>query len=206
LKRFIALLTKWKVILLAFVKPLGFWGAGVIAFIDASSIPLPMDLIMAGYAWSDRWHFYLYAILAGVGSSIGALIPYYLGRAGGELFLLRRIDRKRFESLRDRFERQEMMAMIIPSMMPPPTPWKLFVFGAGVFEMKAPQFLLAVFIGRTIRYLVEGLLTVLYGPKIIVLFGNLVHKHLILLLLGSLAFIGLIVWWLVWRALREVKE
>jgi len=203
LKRLIALLTKWKVFLLAFVKPLGFGGAAVIAFIDASSVPLPMDLIMAGYAWHDRWHFYIYALLAGVGSSLGALVPYLLGRAGGELFLLRRVDRARFEKLRNRFERQEFLAMVIPSVMPPPTPWKLFVFGAGVFEMKVPQFLLAVFVGRTIRYTVEGLLTVLYGPKIIVLFGDLVHKHLILLLVGSCAFIGLIVWWAVRRAMRK---
>ena len=55
------------------------------------------------------------------------------------------MDRVRFEQVRDRFERQEFLAMLIPSMLPPPTPWKAFVFGAGVFEMKTLNFMLAVF-------------------------------------------------------------
>ena len=63
------------------------------------------------------------------------LLPYILGRAGGELFLLKRVNRERYDRLRIRFEKQEFLAMAIPSMLPPPTPWKLFVFAAGVFEM-----------------------------------------------------------------------
>lgn len=203
LKHLVALLAKWKILLLALVKPLGFWAPGLIALIDASSIPLPMDIIFAGYAWSDRPHFYIYAIAAAIGSSIGAFLPFYLGRAGGELFLLRRIDRKRYEKLRDRFERQELLAMIVPSMMPPPTPWKLFVFGAGVFDMKVSKFFAAVLIGRTLRYLIEGLLVALYGPEIIVFFGNMVHRHLAVLLFTSVALIGLLVWWLVRRAIKK---
>jgi uncharacterized membrane protein YdjX (TVP38/TMEM64 family) len=66
--------------------------------------------------------------------------PFLLGRAGGELFLMKRIDRARYEQLRDRFEKQEFLAMMIPSILPPPTPWKLFVFAAGVFEMKITRF------------------------------------------------------------------
>jgi membrane protein YqaA with SNARE-associated domain len=203
-KRVLAFFNKWTVVLLAFVKPLGVWGAFAVALIDASSIPLPMDIIIAGYAWADRWHFYVYAILAGAGSAVGALVPYLIGRAGGELFLLRRINRERFERLRDRFERQEFLALLLPSMMPPPTPWKLFVFGAGVFEMKVPQFMLAIFLGRMVRYFVEGALTILYGPKIMVVFGNLVRRHALVLVIVSCVLIGLVVWVAV-RAGRKKK-
>ena len=86
--------------------------------------------------------------MASAGSAIGGLIPFLLGRAGGELFLLRRIDRARYEAMMARFEKQEFLAMAIPSALPPPTPWKAFVFGAGVFEMKIWHFMLAVFVGR----------------------------------------------------------
>ena len=67
---------------------------------------------------------------------IGSLVPFAIGRAGGELFLLKRINRERYERIRDRFERQEFLAIMIPAMLPPPTPLKLFEFAAGVFEMK----------------------------------------------------------------------
>jgi membrane protein YqaA with SNARE-associated domain len=203
LKPILIFLAKFKTLILAFVKPLGIWGAAAIAFIDASSVPLPMDLIIAGYAWADRWHFWVYAILAGLGSALGGLVPYWLGRAGGELFLLRRINRTRFEQLRDRFERQEFLALLIPSILPPPTPWKLFVFGAGVFEMRVPNFLLAVFAGRMIRYLIEGALTVEYGPQIVTVSGTLLKRHAAGVLVGLAAVLGLIVVWAVRKNLRR---
>ena len=122
---------------------------------------------MALWAWSDKKHFYVYALLAAAGSTLGGLVPFYLGRAGGELFLLKRINRARFESLRNQFEKQEFLAVMIPSLLPPPTTWKLFVFGAGVFEMRTLNFMLAVFIGRCIRFGVETALVVKYGPQIV---------------------------------------
>jgi membrane protein YqaA with SNARE-associated domain len=199
LKHLIALFLKYKLILLAAIKPLGFWGAGAIALLDSSSIPVPMDFIIAGYAWADKPHFYLYILMASIGSAIGGLVPYYLGRAGGELFLLKRIERKRYEKLRDRFEKQEFLALMIPSMLPPPTPWKLFVFGAGVFEMRTLNFMLAVFVGRLIRFGVEVLLVIRYGPQIVTVIGDVAHRHLAALL----TVVGLIIALLIVFALRK---
>ena len=119
---------------------LGFWGLGAVAVLDSSSIPVPMDAILALYVWNDKGHFWLYCLIAAVGSAIGGLLPYGLGRAGGELFLLKRVNRARFESMRDRFQRQEFLAVMIPSMLPPPAPWKVFVFASGVFEMRVVEF------------------------------------------------------------------
>jgi len=173
-----SLLLKYKLYILAMLKPLGVWGAFVIAFLDSSSIPVPMDIVIAGYVWTDQRHFYIYCILGALGSSFGGLVPFFLGRAGGELFLLKRVNRVRFEQVRDRFERQEFLAMMIPSMLPPPTPWKAFVFGAGVFEMKTLNFMLAVFCGRLIHYLVLAFLTIRYGPEMVHLVGDLASRHL----------------------------
>lgn len=189
------LLLKYKVFILGVLGPLGFWGAGLVAAVDSGTIPVPMDLIIATYVWNDRQHAYLYVLLAGVGSAIGGLIPFLLGRAGGELFLLRRVDRVRYEAMMARFEKQEFLAMAIPSMLPPPTPWKLFAFGAGVFEMPIWNFMLAVCLGRIVRFGVEAVLTIRYGPEIVNLAGALFKGHLIALLvaLGAVLF-GLLLW------------
>src|ERR1700678_3049584 len=85
---------------------------------------------------------------------------------------------------------------MVPSMLPPPTPWKLFVFGAGVFEMKTANFLLAVFCGRLIRDSVTALLTIEYGPRIITLATELLTRHTRPILFMSVVLLGLLTVWI----------
>lgn len=201
-----SLLLKYKLYMLAALKPLGIWGAFVIAFVDSASIPVPMDLVIGGYVWADKPHYYLYCALGAAGSCLGGLVPFFLGRAGGELFLLKRINREKFERIRDRFERQEFLAMLIPSMLPPPTPWKAFVFGAGVFNMKIPNFLAAVFVGRLIHYLLLAWLTIRYGPEMVHVAGGLVRKHAGGFLIGLSVLAGLLLIVYVRRNLAKRKS
>ncbi len=185
-----------KLVLLAVLKPLGIWGVAALAALDSSSIAIPMDIIVAGYIWTDRSRFWVYAIMVGLGSALGALVPFFAGRAGGELFLLRRVDRAKFDQLHSRFAQQSFWAVLIPASLPPPTPFKLFAFGAGVFEMGVLPYMAAVFCGRTLHYLVLGVLTVRYGPQIVTLVTQQARLHGVGLLLGFLlllaaaAFIG----------------
>jgi membrane protein YqaA with SNARE-associated domain len=204
MKKILHLFAKYKVWLLGILKPLGIWGVCGIGFIDAAAIPVPMDLIIAGYVWGHKRQFYLYVLLASLGSALGGLIPFFLGRAGGELFLMKRINRARFEQLRDRFEKQEFLAMMVPSILPPPTPWKLFVIAAGVFDMKTWNFILAVFAGRVIRYMVTAVLTIAYGPQIVEIVGVLTSRHRIALAVVLLVLLGGLGFW-VWRTVWKKK-
>jgi membrane protein YqaA with SNARE-associated domain len=181
--------------------PLGPWGVLLGSFIDSASIPIPIDVLMGIWAWADKRHFYVYALLAALGSSLGGLIPFFVGKAGGELFLLKRVNRARFDAMRKQFEKQEFLAVMVPSLLPPPTPWKLFVFGAGVFEMRTLNFMLAVFIGRCIRFGVETALVVKYGPEIVTVVGDLAKKHLVATLGVLVLIFGGLGWWM-WRKLR----
>ena len=190
---FAGLMAKWKLVAL-FLARFGVWGVGAAALLDSSTIPIPMDALLAVYVWNDKGHFWLYCLLAAAGSAVGGLAPYGLGRAGGELFLLKRVNRERFERMRTRFERQEFLAMMIPSMLPPPTPWKAFVFAAGVFEMRVAPFMLAVFCGRMVRWLVLSVLVLKLGPGAV---GLVAHHGLALLaVVIGLAVAGFAWWWM----------
>lgn len=182
----------------------GIWGAGAVALLDSSSIPVPMDAILALYVWNDKSHFWVYCLLAAAGSAIGGLLPYGLGRAGGELFLLKRVNRERYERIRTRFERQEFLAMMIPSMLPPPTPWKAFVFAAGVFEMRVLPFLLAVFCGRMVRWLALSLLVLELGPNAVGLVEH--HALAVMSAVGALALTGFAWWWMRRRSAGKLLE
>jgi membrane protein YqaA with SNARE-associated domain len=173
-----ALLHKWNVVMLAALKPFGVWGIGGLAVIDSAAIPMPIDALLIDYVANDHKKFLLYCFMAALGSAIGSMLPYYLGRAGGELFLLKRINRQRYEQMRDRFEKQEFLAIMVPAMMPPPMPVKLFEFAAGVFEMKPLWFFSAIMLGKFIRFLIWAIITITYGPTILHTITRAIHKHL----------------------------
>jgi membrane protein YqaA with SNARE-associated domain len=186
---------------LAALKTLGAWGVFLISILDSAAFGVPMDPLVAGYVYANPHKAWLYCLAGALGSALGSLVPYGLGRAGGELFLLKRIDEARLKRIRDRFERQEFLALMVPAMLPPPTPFKLFLFAAGVFEMKPVAFLLAIISGRLVRFGLLSILTVIFGPQIVAETKMLIKTHpSVLVMIG----IGLIlVCYLVYRLLRQ---
>lgn len=191
----VALFHKLNTAMLVALKPLGVWGIGALAVIDSSSIPVPIDALLIDYVIHDKPRFLLYCFMAALGSAIGSLLPFFLGRAGGELFLMKRINRKRYEQLRDRFERQEFLAIMIPAMMPPPMPVKLFEFAAGVFEMKTAWFFSAILVGKFLRFLAWALITIYFGPAILNTITQVLREHMGYVLgAGGVLVVLLVVW------------
>ncbi len=191
----VALLHKLNLLMLAALKPLGIWGIGGLAIVDSAAIPVPIDALVIDYVAHDHARAVLYVFLAAIGSALGSLVPYYIGRAGGELFLLKRINRQRYERLRDRFEKQEFLAIMIPAMMPPPMPVKLFEFAAGVFEMKPLAFFLAIAVGKFLRFLVWAIITIVYGPTLIHTLTHSLRQHTGLALgIAGVLVLALAIW------------
>lgn len=174
------------------LQALGLWGLGGMAIVDSAAIPMPLDALLIKDVAENHARFVVYCVVASVGSAIGSLVPYYLGRAGGELFLLKRINRQRYERLRDRFEKQEFLAIMIPALLPPPMPVKLFEIGAGVFEMKPAWFFSAMLTGKFVRFMIWSLITIFYGPQILHGIIQMIHAHLGYVLGGGGILVGLV--------------
>jgi membrane protein YqaA with SNARE-associated domain len=200
------ILAKYTAFFLGAMKALGMWGPFTIAAVDAAAFGLPLDPVVAAYVWSDRAHFWLYPLSASLGSALGSLILYYIGRKGGEVALRKRISRERMEALRNRFEKQEFFALMIPSMAPPPFPFKLFVLSAGVFDMKVRDFLAAIFLGRMVRFTILTVLVLKFGPSIVETAKQLFreHRELTLLAIAALLLVGLLIYRLMRRPVREM--
>ena len=177
--------------------PLGIWGPFVVAFADSALLGMPVDAVVAAYVYHDRRHFLLYVLLASLGSAAGSIPLYILGYLGGEKVLRKRISEERFQKIHASFERHEFWALMFPGMLPPPTPFKVFVLGAAVFEMRFRDFLAAVFAGRFVRFMVLSLLTLWFGPEIVELTGKVFRHHFYWVLGVILA--GVIVWLVVRR-------
>jgi membrane protein YqaA with SNARE-associated domain len=193
---------------LAALKTLGAWGVFIISILDSAAFGVPMDPLVAGYVYANPHKAWLYCLAGALGSALGSLVPYGLGRAGGELFLLKRIDEARLKRIRDRFERQEFLALMVPAMLPPPTPFKLLVFSAGVFEMKPVAFLLAIISGRLVRFGVLSALTVIFGREIVDETRNLVKTHptILVLILFGVFLVGYLLYRLLRQPAKEIAE
>jgi membrane protein YqaA with SNARE-associated domain len=191
------LLNKWSLLILALLKPLGIWGVLGFAAVDAAFLGMPLDAIVAGYSYADPKRFLMYSAMGAAGSALGSIVIYLIGYKGGEVLLVKRIGQQRFDKITSSFERHEFLAIMLPSMLPPPTPFKLFVLSAGVAEMKFSRFLAAIFFGRLLRFSIVSLIVIRYGPQILGFVGGMVHNHL-RYLIAVVAAALLIGWW-VWR-------
>ena len=198
------ILARYTAWILGLMKVLGIWGVFVIAFADSALLGMPVDFIVATYVYQDRSRMLLYVAMASLGSALGSIPLYLIGYLGGEKVLRKRIPEERFLKIHQSFERNEFWALMFPGMLPPPTPFKVFVLAAAVFEMKFRDFLFAIFAGRFVRFLVLSLLVLWFGPQIVTHFGGLFKQHW-MLLSGAILEAGLILW-LVARTWKSKKK
>jgi len=193
--RILAKYTAWILHLLA---PLGVWGVFAIAFADSALLGMPVDAIVAFYVYQDHRRLLFYVVMASLGSTVGSIPLYIIGYQGGEKVLRKRISEERFLEIHRSFERHEFWALMFPGMLPPPMPFKIFVLGAAVFEMRFRDFLAAIFAGRCVRFLVLSLLVVWFGPQIVGVLGTVFRRHIYWVL--AAVGLGVLVWLLLrWR-------
>ena len=178
---------------MAVLIPLGPWGVFTIALIDAAAFGIPMDPVIATFVYGDPKRTLLYAIMGAVGSAIGSTVPYVIGYKGGEAFLVKKIGQKKFDRIHGNTEKYGELGLMVACIMPPGFPFKLFVFSAGIAEMTYVRFLISIFAGRLMRFLILAALTIRFGPQIVSLTGMLVRQHLVATLLGVAALTLIIV-------------
>jgi membrane protein YqaA with SNARE-associated domain len=171
------ILARYTAWILGLMKVLGIWGVFVIAFADSALLGMPVDFIVATYVYQDRKRLLIYIAMASLGSALGSIPLYIVGYFGGEKVLRKRISEERFLKIHRSFERHEFWALMFPGMLPPPMPFKIFVLGAAVFEMRFRDFLVAIFLGRFVRFGVLSVLVLWFGPQIVGLLGGVLKRH-----------------------------
>jgi membrane protein YqaA with SNARE-associated domain len=193
LKTIAHILARYTVWIWGLLQHLGIWGPFAITFADAALFGMPVDAIVATYVYNDHKRMLFYVLLASLGEALGSVPLYVIGYLGGEKVLRKRISEERFQKIHRSFEQHEFWALMFPAMLPPPTPFKLFVLGAAVFEMKFRDFLLAILAGRFVRFMTLALLTLWFGPTIVEVMTALFKRHG-WLILGGLVLLGVLGW------------
>lgn len=179
---------------------LGGPGLALLAFADSSFISLPEVadvLLVVQVVREPNWWWY-YGGLVTIGSVAGCYVLYEFARRGGEAVLKKGFSQATIDKSYRWFERYGVLAIVLPSIMPPPVPLKIFLLLAGMSRMPRMKFLAAIVAGRGLRYMGEAFLAVRYGKNAL----SLVQQNLGrvgMALTGVLVIVG--IYWL-WRRRR----
>ena len=180
---------------------LGPAGLFVVAFFDSSFLSLPEinDILVVTSCSLHPRSCWIPITMATLGSLAGCTVLWEIGRRGGEPFLERRFGKAQVARTRDAFERWDLLALIVPALLPPPMPFKIFVLSAGVFGVPWRRFAGTLILARGLRYVFWGLLGIVYGDEALKLLRAVDrwfddHGLMVLAVLAAAALVGLAVW------------
>jgi membrane protein YqaA with SNARE-associated domain len=159
-------LSAWKQKIVVFAGALGAPGLFLISFLDSSVLTFPVinDLLLIELSIQKPARMPLYAAMAMTGSVLGCVLLYYIAKKGGEAFFHRKAG-ERGHAIRRWVVKNGFGGMLAAALLPPPTPFKIFVFAAGVFNVPLSSFTSAIALARAIRYFGIGYLAIRYGEQ-----------------------------------------
>ena len=179
-----------------FALAIGGPGLFVIAFLDSSFLSLPQinDILVVLMVTQNKAWMPFYAAMATLGSIAGCYVIYFLAERGGQRFIKKRLHPGHAERALALYRRHGLLALMVPALLPPPAPFKLFVLMAGVAEVRPLQFVLAIAVARGIRYVALGVLAIRYGDLALELMRT--RGRDVALWLAGLLVAMAIAWWL----------
>ena len=171
---------------------LGGLGFIPLGLLDSSLIPLPgsMDVLTIVLSARKRDLWFYYAVMATIGSVIGGYVTYRLARKGGKETLERKFPAGKLKKGYALFEKWGFGAIAIVALLPPPAPFVLFLFVAGAMQYSVKKFLVALALGRIVRYSILGYLGARYGRHVLAMIARHGHPVLIaviVLIAGAMA-------------------
>lgn len=148
-----------------FLALYGGWGLFAISFLDSSFVAFPLvnDLLLIHLSSQHPERMLLYALQATAGSILGSYVLYGIGRSGAK-FAFRRTSPRWKARAEQWLRRNDFVAVLVASLLPPPMPFKVFLLTAGVLRVNLVRFGAALVVGRGLRFGIEGLLGARYGP------------------------------------------
>ena len=159
-------LSGWKQKVVAFATGLGAPGLFLISFLDSSVLTFPVinDLLLIELSIQRPARMPLYASMAALGSVLGCVLLFFIAEKGGEA-LFHKHAGKRAQAIHNWVVHNGFAGMLAAALLPPPTPFKVFVLAAGVFEVPLFSFTSAIALARVIRYFGIGYLAIRYGAN-----------------------------------------
>ena len=171
----------------ATLMPLGFSGVGLLAFIESAFFPVPPEVLLIPLILIDPANAFAYAAVATVASTLGSVLGWKIGKAGGKRLLNKFVSAENAGKAESLFKKYGNWALVISGFTP--IPYKVFTITVGALDAKPNlQFLAACTAGRGARFFLEAALLMLYGNEIV----SFITNEFGLVTFGILAVVGVV--------------
>ncbi len=160
----------------------------LIAFTESSFFPIPPDFLMIAILMINAKRWRRYALIATVGSVLGAVLGYAVGWGFYETVGSRIADAYHLNTaiqlIGSKFEQHAFLTIFTAAFTL--IPFKVFTISAGLFKISIWQMLIASIIGRGMRFFIIAWLIHRFGKRL----NHLIFKYFNIL---SVSFVLLLV-------------
>jgi len=174
--------------LLRLFMRMGLLGLFLLSVLDSSFLVFPFgnDLLLIALVSSNRESLIWvpYVIVTALGSVIGVFVVDVIMRKAGESGLERFVSQKRIDKLKAKLENKAGVTVFVATLIPPPFPLTPVVMTASALQSPRGQLLIAVFLGRLLRFGVDAVLALYFGRQVIAFMNSNVVTYIVYALIG----------------------
>src|SRR5208282_3152231 len=146
-------------------RHLGPFGLFTLTILDSSPVPTfgGPDILLAILVSTHLDPWYVYAVVATIGSTIGAYITFRLARKAGEAYLESKFGHAKVSAFLAVFKKWGTGTLVASTAIPFPFPTSLVFAAAGASDYHVGKYLAIVALSRGARYTLIALLADLLG-------------------------------------------
>jgi membrane protein YqaA with SNARE-associated domain len=170
----------------------------LVGALDSSLLSLPEvnDYITVARIANNPNEVYYFPLFPAIGSLIGCLVLYRIAMRG-EQFITKRFHPKHLDRVKELYRKWGLFALVIPALLPPPMPFKIFVASAGALGYPMGRFAAVIMIARMVRYYFWGILAFFFrdevkkmidwlGENLLMVLGALIAASILFFIAGRM--------------------
>ncbi len=147
-------------------QSMGVQGLALNSFIESFFLVPPPDILLVAMDLAKPEKALYYATVCTIFSALGGVVGYLIGLWGGRpvFNFLFKNKHEQFDNVERLYNKYGAIAVFFSAFTP--IPYKIFTIASGILYMNFPQFIVASFLGRGLRFYLVSIFLMIFGETI----------------------------------------